>query len=160
PVPSHGLNLHQICNSVRHVGLEPEVVQVRPHTPLVSLIYGHLRMGLPVLLLVQIEGSEMHAITLTGYSLRSNQVHTSEVAIGHCVPLTGLRIDKFYAHDDQFGPFGRVEVQPSATHAGLGMMFPVVFHGAWTDPSTHLPRKLYPLAVMVPVYHKIRVTFL
>jgi hypothetical protein len=36
PVPSHGLNIQQICNSIRHVGLEPEVVQVGQNLPLIS----------------------------------------------------------------------------------------------------------------------------
>ena len=40
-----------------------------PNTPLVSLIYGHIVMGLPVILLAQIEGRGGHAITLVGYSL-------------------------------------------------------------------------------------------
>jgi hypothetical protein len=144
PVPSHGLDLHQICNSVRHVGLEPEVIQVRSHTPLVSLIYGHLRMGLPVVLLVLIEGMERHAITLAGYSLRNVRVRNTEVAMGNCVPLPGLRIDKFYAHDDQFGPFGRVQIQPSSTLPGPPpLTFPVVFHGEWSNPATGQPRSLW-----------------
>jgi hypothetical protein len=91
-VPSHGLNLHQICNSIRHVGLEPEVVQVGPDTPLVSLIYGHLAMGLPVLVLAQIDGLGGHAITLVGYSLSSSKVRSEEVAPGHSsIPMRGLR---------------------------------------------------------------------
>jgi hypothetical protein len=159
PVPSHGLNIEQICNSIRHVGLEPEVVQIRPNTPVVSLIYGHLRMGLPVLLLAYIDGTSGHAVTLAGYSLKNHQVQATEVAPGQpCIPLMGLRIDKFYGHDDQFGPFGRFHVKPSAVHNGIA--YPVVFHGSWTDPTTNQPRNLFPSVIVVPVYHKIRVTFL
>lgn len=159
PVPSHGLNLQQICNSIRHVGLEPEVVQVGPNTPLVSLIYGHLAMGLPVLLLAQIDGVGGHAITLVGYSLRPAKMLPQEVAAGHSsIPLRGLRIDKFYGHDDQFGPFGRIEIGPGAQYAGR-LDCPVTFRGTWTNQAG-VQLNLYPEVIVVPVYHKIRLTFL
>jgi hypothetical protein len=158
PIPSHSLTLQQICNSIRHVGLEPEVIQVRPSTPVPSLIYGHLRMGLPVVLLVELEGEGGHALTLAGFSLQGNQVRSSEVASGNtCVPLSGLRIDKFYGHDDQFGPFNRLEVDSSASYRGN--TYPIVFRGSWKNSAGTVLR-LFPVAVVVPVYHKIRVTFL
>jgi hypothetical protein len=47
PIPSHGLAVLQICNAIEHVGLEPEVIHVKKNVPLISLIYGYLKMGLP-----------------------------------------------------------------------------------------------------------------
>lgn len=166
PLPSHGLSIQQICNSIRHVGLDPEVVEMKTSTPIVSLIYGHLRMGLPVILGVGVPGLGLHAVTLTGYSLRDAQVRASEVAPGqNAIPLTGLRIDEFYAHDDQSGPFTRLRIMhpppapnPMTNRADL----PVFFEEDVTDPLTGAvtPRTLYPITVVVPVYHKIRVTYL
>src|SRR5439155_6826742 len=135
PIPAHGLNVQQMCNAIASVGLDPEVVEVRKNTPLVSLLYGHLRMGLPVLLGVRIEGAGMHAITLTGYSLRQARALKQEVAGGEkSIPMVGLRIDEFYAHDDQFGPFSRLVVKPSANVHNR--IYPVTFEGSWTDRST------------------------
>ncbi len=166
PLPSHGLSIQQICNSIRHVGLDPEVVEMRNSTPIVSLIYGHLRMGLPVILVVAVPNLGLHAVTLAGYSRRDPQVRPTEVAPGQSsIPLPGLRIDEFYAHDDQSGPFTCIRVMhppPVPTTLVNTANLPVVFQEDFTDPQTGAvsPRMLYPVMVVVPVYHKIRVTFL
>lgn len=159
PIPSHGLIVQQICNAIRQVGLEPEVIQVKPHTPLSSLIYGHLAMGLPVILGVEIEGRGGHAVTLTGYSLQQQRHLSREVADGaECIEMTGLRINEFYAHDDQTGPFSRLKIKPGGK--GQKTVYPVVFEGDWRDKKTGEPVALYPDVVIVPVYNKIRVTFI
>jgi hypothetical protein len=158
PIPSHGLNIQQICNSIRALELDPEVYVVKKETPLVSLIYGHLKMGLPVLLLAEIEGRGQHAIALNGFSLKTSRSNASEVGPAiPAIPMVGLRIDEFYGHDDQIGPFARLHVRPSEkVHEDV---YPVVFDGAWTKPGSSDLAKLYPKMVVVPVYHKIRVTF-
>jgi hypothetical protein len=93
------------------------------------LIYSHLALGLPVILLAHVEGAG-HVITLIGYSLRPAKVLPHEVAPGQTsIPLRGLRIDKFYGHDDQFGPFGRLAIGPSATVGPA--VYPVTLKGAW-----------------------------
>jgi hypothetical protein len=159
PIPSHGLNVQQVCAAIRHIGLEPEVVQVREDTPLVSLIYGYLSMGLPVILAVRIEGRGVHAVTITGYSIVDTQVNSQEVAgKSECAPMVGLRVDKFYAHDDQIGPFARLNVKPSANVGNN--VYPITFDGTWQDAQSKKYLAIYPLVVIVPVYHKIRLTFL
>lgn len=155
PIPSHGLSLLQMAHAVRAVGLESETLEVRPDIPLVSLIYGHLRMGLPVILGVDVEGIGLHAITLTGYSLCDQRVNQREVAgNAQSIPLVGLRIDEFYGHDDQIGPFARLFVRPSAKD------YPVTFEGSWTDPASGQTLSLRPWFVLIPVYNKIRVTYI
>jgi hypothetical protein len=142
---------------------------MRSTTPIVSLIYGHLHMGLPVLLGVGVPGLGLHAVTLTGYSLRDHPVRATEDAppLGQqsCIPLPGLRIDEFYAHDDQNGPFTRVRVchpPPPVNPLTNRPNLPVFFEEDWTDPQTgHIvARALFPDVIVVPVYHKIRVTYL
>lgn len=158
PIPSHGLIVEQICSAIRHLGLEPEVVPVMKNTPLASLLHGHLKAGIPVILGIRIEGVGLHAITLNGYSKQADRVRQIEVAQGtSCIPMTGLRIDEFYAHDDQIGPFARMAVRPPP--AGSGDEYPIVFEGSWQDESTGQFLTLYPLMAILPVYHKIRVTF-
>jgi hypothetical protein len=159
PIPSHGLIVEQICSAISTVGLDPEVVQINENVPLVSLLYGHLRMGLPVLLGAHVEDRGLHAIAVAGYSLTSKQVLSQEgYNKGACPPMIGLRIDEFYAHDDQIGPFSRLKVGP---HAVLNnKKFPVTFTGSWFDKTRNQYLKFWPVVAIIPVYNKIRVTFL
>lgn len=156
PIPSHGLSIDEMCRAVRDVGLEPELIDcVDKNVPLVSLAYGHLRMGIPVILIVEIENQGLHAVTLTGYSMREKRVLVQEVAgTNTCIPMIGLRIDEFYGHDDQIGPFSRLSIGPSAA------TYPVLLHGDWKDKATGKLLELRPVAALIPIYNKIRVTFL
>jgi hypothetical protein len=147
--PSIGLTVLEMCSAIRHVGLEPEVIDLEnnPAIPLLSLVYGYLQLGVPIVLGVTVPGG-LHAVAVTGYSIRDTQVHQAEVPPGtESVPMTGLRIDKFYVHDDQVGPFYKLEVvAPDAS-----------------SPKLQFRREgklIRPFAVVVPVYHKIRLTFL
>lgn len=153
-LPSHGLNVLQICEAIRGVGLEPEVFTVRPTVPVVSLIYAYLRAGLPVILAIDVEQRGLHAVTVLGYSLEGQQVRESEVSQGcPMLPLRGLYISKFYVHDDQIGPFARMTIHPGNEH------YPVMFKGTWSTPAG--PEAwLRPVNLIVPVYHKIRIKFL
>lgn len=159
PFPSRGLSIEQICNAIRQMELEAEVVPVAGNVPVVSLMYGYLKMSIPVILVVRVEGRGLHAVTLVGYSVRKESVLKQEVSSGaSAIPMRGLRIDKFYAHDDQIGPFSRLMVRPSATVEPTD--FPVTFEGSWFNPDTGKVLALYPDTVVIPVYNKIRLTFL
>jgi hypothetical protein len=157
PIPSQGLSVEEICSAIRHVGLEPELVDLRTaRPPLFSLIYGYLEMGVPVALVVLIEGIGFHAITLTGYSVQATAQRTVELPGAPPVPMKGLRIDKFYGHDDQIGPFSRVIIKQSPP----GAPYPIQFETSWLNKTTGQPRPVYPSAVVAPVYNKIRLKFL
>jgi hypothetical protein len=161
PIPSRGLIVQQICNAVRRAGLEPEIVQIRANVPLLSLIYSHLALGMPVILGGFVGGSG-HAITLVGFSLRDTPQIAAEVAsTSKSIPSKGLRIDEFYAHDDQVGPFSRLKVAPNQTFTGPGgpIDFPVAFQSSVVD-SSGKPLTFFPAVIIVPVYNKIRVRFL
>ncbi|HTZ95424.1 MAG TPA: hypothetical protein VMB18_03435 [Terriglobales bacterium] len=149
PFPSHGLKVEQVCNAIAAVGLEPEVIEVKPGIPLVSLLYGYLKLGAPVLLVVRIASNGRHALTLAGFSLNPSSVLSSEGASPSAgIPLVGQRIDEFYAHDDQVGPFSRLKVIPPAAPDGI-----VKFTGGW-------PNELIPEVVIIPLYAKIRLAYL
>lgn len=166
-IPSHGLNLQQMTNVIQHVGLEHEVFRVDNTTPFVSLVYAHLRWGLPVILAVEVEGIGKHAITLVGYSQREKRVRKRELvklnrkAVEDCPPMVGLRIDRLFAHDDRLGPFVRLDIEMRRPTKELPM--PVRLRPKWPTDANHSkqnkPPAIYPLHVIVPVYHKIRVTF-
>jgi hypothetical protein len=78
--PSNGLTVQQMSYAIRQIGLEHEAFKLRDKTnryiknfPLVDLIYGYLKMGLPVILGYEIENIGYHAITLLGFSLQNER---------------------------------------------------------------------------------------
>jgi hypothetical protein len=160
PIPSHALNVFQMCTAVAEVGLEPEMIEMKGSVPLVSLVCGYLHLGLPVVLLVNVPGVGDHAITVTGYSLREQIVHTQEVGPGEaCIPMIGLRVDEFYAHDDQIGPFSKLNIKIGPPVQVNHIWTPFSLEGSWKDAqNTVTPLRV--LFALIPVYHKIRVTFL
>jgi hypothetical protein len=160
--PSYGLSVEQMCSAIRRNALEPEVFGKAAivEAPLISLMYGYLRFGLPILLLVNVDEKDGHALTLNGYSLRTEPQHSSEHPLSAAVPiprfprLPGLYIDEFYAHDDQFGPFSRLKVDTTnSTHKSA------ILTGCWLR-SNGEARILRPTQIIVPVYPKIRLTYL
>ena len=155
PFPSRGLQVQQIITAIRAVGLEPEIVQMGPYVPLASLLRAYLKFGLPVILGIDVEDEGLHAVALTGYSLDNSKAINKESK--NAVPMKGLSISKFYAHDDQVGPFARMWVmENSAPKNGEGSVF---FEG-WTCTDSGKKKRLTPKVVIVPTYDKIRVTFL
>jgi hypothetical protein len=153
-LPSHGLNVQQICEAIRGVGLEPEVFTVRPDVPIVSLVNAYLRAGLPAILALDVKKRGLHAVTVLGYSVEAIPVRDREVSPRQSMlPLQGLSIGKFYVHDDQIGPFAEITIHP-----GNGK-YPVRFKGMWVTPAGE-EAWLVPEFVIIPVYHKIRIKFL
>lgn len=158
PLPSRGLRTEQMARAIREVGLEPDLIRCGPHVPLLSLLYGYLQLGLPVILGVDIEGMGGHAITVTGFSLRPIRHIANEDVTGVDVPRIGLRIDALYVHDDGVGPFARMDVHdcvPAPTRDDSA----IFFTGEWRDAHGK-PRPMRPVMIIAPVYHKIRLTSL
>jgi hypothetical protein len=155
PLPSHGLRIEQICNAIKYVGLEPEVIRVSKTLPLASLLYSYLRFGVPVILVVEVKKQGMHAVALTGYSLRGKILGRDEpIAPKKLLPMVGRRIDEFYAHDDQVGPFSSLPIVRPSSDSNC----PITFSG-WKNPGKGKSHDFLPRAVVIPVYGKVRLTF-
>jgi hypothetical protein len=155
-VPQHGLRIEEMCAAIRDIGLDPEAFDLKKtkDVPLVSLIYGYLAMGLPVILVVDVPGRGCHAITVVGYS-ESRGVRRVEEVPGksRILPMKGLTIDKLYGHDDQIGAYAKLIVPgPACPETPADAL-----KSSWED-SAGRPF-VYPVAVVVPVYNKIRITF-
>lgn len=187
-LPSTGLRLEQMMAAIRAAELEPEVYEPTIGSSiryLSSLIYAYSRGGLPVVLVIDIVGEGQHAVTIAGFSQQKARVFQKELprafykvdangkrvqdangnyienAVSDFIPMMGLRINEFYAHDDGAGPFSRLIVkQPDSTltYDMSSVAWRTQFEGAWKDPATGKPRALIPIAVIIPVYHKIRLT--
>lgn len=162
PIPSRGLEISQLCDAITHAGLEPEVFEIVETTPILSLIYSYLRLRIPVILVILIEDKGYHAVTITGYSLKQDTQPAKEVSeTEKCIPMSGSRIDKFYAHDDQIGPFSELNVISHATPIKhQGRSYSVTFEGGWLKENVQSHLTIYPQFIVIPIYNKIRITFI
>lgn len=157
--PSKGLAVPQMAQAVREVGLEPEVFECNGEVPLLSLLVGYVDLGIPPILGIHIEGQDLHAVAIAGYSLRETRQHTHEDAVPYQLCRVGLRVDELYVHDDGHGPFARMRAhtQPTTPDGPSA----VYFDGTWSKPTgTGGDARLTPQFVMVPVYHKVRLSFI
>jgi hypothetical protein len=157
PLPSRGLRIEQICHALRCFDLEPEVVRISKDLPLISLMYAYIHMGIPVLLLLE-AGGLGHVVAVNGYRLEPVVVRKEEIA-GGCLPMRGLHIEKFYAHDDAMGPFARLWIKGPGIRPSDQVEVPLIFESNHKDRNG-VPIPLYPSAVILPVYNKIRLTFI
>jgi len=153
-IPNEGLTIIQMCQAIRSVNLVPDVISIEQQiTPLVSLLYSYLAGKIPVILCVKTDRG-YHAITLCGYKLNKNQAIPKESISSLVCKLKGLRISEFYAHDDQTGPFCKVinEFNPRPNYGKLPIKFKI------PKPKGG-EIEMEPFAIIVPLYHKIRIGF-
>ncbi|MCX6832037.1 MAG: hypothetical protein NT028_07885 [candidate division Zixibacteria bacterium] len=162
-IPSSGLTIQEICQAIKTIGLEPELLEVRPETPLLSALYAYVAGGIPAILVLRV-GDDFHAVTVAGFSLDETEIFVNEsnphAQNGYVVKTFGLRIEKFYVHDDQAGPFSRLEPSETDYSSTPQDERPELNHLKFTetyDPDTGLSVTYEPYAVIFPVYHKLRV---
>jgi hypothetical protein len=159
--PNKGLNLLQICQAILNSGLVSEVKQ--PDYPLkdadgkligkiISVRYlkkilsAYSPIGIPIILVVNVPNGisyGLHAITVSGFK-QSPPSHVDPK-----IDITWLsdNIEKIYAHDDQWGPFTRIDFQNDAE-----LLTPWTLLLAPTKPT-------YVANIVVPVYPKIRISY-
>lgn len=169
--PSTGLDLTQIGEAIQAVGLVAELhtyrqdhewgaapgadVAFRMQEQLLGakgFIYAYLRLGLPVLLFLLLDGrgDQGHLITVTGYRLAATSVLPTKD-----LSLASDALDRLYAHDDQMGPFACY----SFTEAGQ-LLTPWPAAADWETAErweAHRVASLY--RVFVPLAADIRITY-
>lgn len=107
-----GLTFPEMAHVVRSVGLEPLVIGgAKDRVLLSSTLYAYLSAKIPVVLGLQVFNKagrqiDRHAVTVTGFHLADSRIGGSKK---RSFRLKSDRIDKIYAHDDQVGPFARME---------------------------------------------------
>lgn len=128
--PNEQFTLQQILEAIHAAGLESELInsnQIRQLHYFKAVLYAYVRMGLPVLLLLSIgqdnpsdSNRPHHLVTVTGYRLKGDTSGSdSSGSPSPNIRKTGEQpgppslvsdsMDKFYVHDDQSGPFCRIE---------------------------------------------------
>lgn len=160
--PNKGLDILQICKAILNSGLVSEVKQpdhlivdadtgknidkVVSNNYLRKILSAHSPIGIPIILVIRVPNGErygLHAITISGFKQKT------PIAIPPQSEISWLseNIDKFYAHDDQWGPFTRI-----------GFVNSIELETPWTmfDGSK---RPTYVSNIIVPVYPKIRISY-
>ncbi len=172
-LPSRGLTAMQMAHGIRSVGLEPALIGVRNEYILKGAVYAYLRGGVPVLLGLDLidttdsapQRSGRHAVAVTGFSLGnltpSPRGDCQAMSPRHAgFLLLASQMDKLYAHDDQVGPFARMEFDGQLVNLQLngGVMTLASLSTSWGLRQGRRIRAC-PELMLVPLYHKIRIPF-
>lgn len=160
--PNKGLNVLQICKAIENSGLVSEVkppnniikhpelgiqqLEVLTNDYTKKLLNAYSPLGIPIILVVNVpngEGYGLHAITVSGFKLNP----PTPILPAEEVSWLSSNIDKFYAHDDQWGPFARIEFEDDYK-----------LKTPWSD--YHQQNKpTFITNIIVPLYPKVRISY-
>jgi len=150
--PNKGLNPEQMAHAIRNIGLEPFLISAKEYDILKATTYAYQRAKLPMVLGVMlenwVEGTALgrHAVTITGYRIGNARTRF----VGQDFYLKSSRIEKIYCHDDQVGPFARMEFTRDDNRLTT----------SWVDKNRVMGRIVAtPEIIIIPLYHKIRIPF-
>lgn len=172
-LPNRGLNLEMMAHAIRSVGLEPLWINgaatTADHYTLKGAAYAYLQGHIPMILGITLIDTThtpatlmgKHAVALTGYSLGDGAIQPYG-SMGF--RLRASRIDKFYVHDDQVGPFARMgfdgakftyQQQPGQ------ITDPIISISTswWGENGVIGSGRALSEMLLIPLYHKIRVPF-
>jgi hypothetical protein len=160
--PNKGLDIIQISQAILNSGLVSEIkhpdyivendqeeiiARFVSHRYLKKLLNAYSPIGIPIILVISVPngGSHgLHAITVSGFKQNTPVILEPREEIS----WLSDNITKFYAHDDQWGPFARVEFADD--DAGI------ITEWTLKDKDLHYT---YVTDVIVPVYPKIRISY-
>jgi len=159
--PNKGLSGEQMAIAIREIGLEPYLFNVNSFDALKATVYAYLKGKIPIIFgfgLWDISDSAKprnfgkHAVAITGYALGEN-ISNSFNGINN-LTLTSSKIDKIFVHDDQVGPFAKMEF-------GEFLIDNVnCLDTTWKDKQQTIGNiKATPEIIILPLYHKIRIPF-
>lgn len=158
----NGLDIVQLCQAIYELGFvtelgQPDIIKSTKklndeqmffsHTYLKKLLNAYSEIGIPLILIINVPDVynvyDLHAITISGYKKMPHK----DIRKKGTLTWSAEFIEKFYAHDDQWGPFSRVEFKNKHD-----LISP------WTKVN---PKKLPSLAyqLIIPLYHKIRISY-
>jgi len=165
--PSKGLDVIAMARAIKSVELEPYTIYVTNEYVLRSSVYAYLRMGIPIIFgfplydTTNIPNKDMgkHAVALTGYSLPD----VNPIPYGSLnFRLKANKINKFYVHDDQVGPFARMIFDdklitvPDSNNNNIELPS---LSTSWANLDGTAGARAWPELLLFPLYHKIRIPF-
>jgi hypothetical protein len=149
--PNSGLDIKQVCKAITAAGLVAELWvyddAVDTLKDLRAFVYAYLKMGAPVLLGIKLQDNGFHLVTLNGYRFGEAGTDVPEENL----LLESDGIGKLYAHDDQAGPFARLEFI-SDKHYHFNTTW-------WSDVEKDDTLMAAASCVIVPLPATIKVTF-
>lgn len=131
--PSIGLTFEQMINYIWLLGLDTELIRRIEEKIIPIVIRAYINAGFPVIAALKLEKSEKvykHAVVISGYRYDK-----------------GGNIKKLYVHDDQIGPYSRVE----ASNNGFKQ-----WDNEWKDYGCS---SIEVEKLLIPIYPKVRLTF-
>lgn len=172
-----GLSAEQMAQAIRSLHLETCFEGVLDPYVLKSNLYAYLRNRIPVIMILNLfdisKGTDnrdllgRHTVTITGYSLghknaipyspkkdgRGNLTKGEKTKDGFL--LVASKIDKIYVHDDQVGPFARMEFD----NFKMGQTNNSLSTSRIGESKRPNSVRAIPDIMLIPVYHKIRIPF-
>jgi hypothetical protein len=159
--PNHGLSIRQICLALNVSGLVTELINPDititknkviesgiSHSYLRKIINAYSPIKIPIILAVYVPGAYgygPHAITVSGFSQKEIVPQKPKKEISFSCD----RITKLYIHDDQYGPFVRLDFSDKTDY---GYITP------WSD--NHLKKlETFIKVIVVPLFPKIRIGY-
>jgi hypothetical protein len=152
---SNGLDLEQICRVIRYLGFSVElrIIDSKNDSEIGASfvkqnIYAYLRMGLPVMVGIQLDDLGQHLITMVGYK---KYIGEDSIANETSSPiLYADQLSEYYAHDDQTGPFSRINFQNNEG---------TIATSRWKDFQMEDKYLGQVKSIIVPIPKNIRITF-
>lgn len=154
--PNKSLNLKMIASGIKNIGLEPYKVQIDDINMLKASLYAYLKANIPMLMAFFLHNTETgtnlevgHAVAVIGYNMFNNSTtHFSPFK------LKSFNINKIYVHDDQVGPYARMEIKTAQDNT------PILTTSYGKDIKTGSePYVSIPFALSIPLYKNIRIPF-
>lgn len=112
-LPSGGLSVEQIAEALRRMGYDPLALPARTSPQGMEVVYPYVESGIPPILFLQL-GDRFHAMTAVGHTfdVRRQPSDPTQVYWGDD-PIRVWRswqwADALLVHDDQRGPYRRLE---------------------------------------------------
>jgi hypothetical protein len=166
-IPNQGLSTHMMAHAIKSVNLEPFLIRVAEGKVLHAAIYSYVHARIPLILgidLVEhvsgVRYARMgkHALAIVGYNLGGLPTPLSMSGL----VLRSSRIDKIYVHDDQIGPFARMELdrkRVEVEYPGLPVREYDSLSTSWFPDHGAGDVRAVPDILLVPLYHKVRLTW-
>ena len=163
-IPNQGLSTHMMAHAIKSVSLEPFLIRVAEGKVLHAAIYSYVHARIPLILGIDLveqkvgdryERMGKHALAIVGYSLGALPAPLSVSGL----VLRSSRIDKIYVHDDQIGPFARMELDGNRVEVkfpGKPIDHYDSLSTSWKPEHGGSDVRAIPDILLVPLYHKVR----
>jgi hypothetical protein len=149
-----GLSVIQMCEAIVEAGLVTEIRQIAQELDfddayLRELISAYSGIGIPIILVISVLNTDerrkkkeysLHAVTVSGY----NQNDTIARARNVEMHILSEAINKLYVHDDQWGPFARMELSTGKITGPWDLL-----GSGYTNIES----------VLIPLFPKIRIAY-